>query len=277
MDLIAFDIGNSSVKVGVFDNGQMKEHTSISINDLETNLPEILEKYRAICGEQDFGASTVPLPASSVNKQALKLVERIVLKQFNQDLILVGRDFALEMPVGVTNPESLGSDRLLTASAAYDVVGRAVVVADFGTATTIDLVNDAGIFLGGVIIPGLEMSARSLNDYTSALPFVKPSVPQAENAYGINTESAINNGIYYAALGALRELVERYASELGYWPQVVATGGYARMIAERSDLIENIVPELCLSGLYLSYSRWRDSELSQDDILGDAFGDEEDV
>ncbi len=275
MDLIAFDIGNTSVKVGVFDDGQLKEHTSIAIDQLQDKLPAILEKYRAICGEQDFGASTVPLPACSVNEKAQKLVEAIVLKQFNQDITLVGRDYALEMPVGVSNPESLGNDRLLVASAAFDVVGRAVVVADFGTATTIDLVNDAGIFLGGVILPGLALSARSLNEHTSVLPYVEPSIPEGESAYGINTAAAINNGIYYAALGALRELVERYASELGYWPQVITTGGYAKMIAERSDIVENVVPELCLNGLFISYSRWRDNRDSGEDMINDLFEDDQ--
>ncbi len=267
MDLIAFDIGNSSVKVAVYDENELKESVSIAIDSLETDLPGILVKYREICGPQQFDARTVPLPTSSVSNENLALVEKIVSKVFDQRLMLAGRDFPVEMNVGVENPDKLGPDRLLTALAAFQVVGRAVVVADFGTATTIDLVNDSGIFMGGVIIPGLDLAARSLNEHTSALPYVCPSQPEANASYGTNTETAINNGIYFATLGALRELVERYATELGYWPQVIATGGYAKMLAASSDLIENVVPNLCINGLYLAFNQWYELQDTPDEML----------
>lgn len=256
MDLIAFDIGNSAVKVAVYDDNELKESVSIAIDSLESDLPGVLVKYRQICGPQQFNARTVPLPASSVSQENLALVEKIVDATFKQRLMLAGRDFSVEMSIGVENPDKLGSDRLLAAMAAYQVVNRAVVVASFGTATTIDLVNDSGIFMGGVIIPGLDIAARSLNEHTSALPYVAPGRPQGNSAYGTNTEAAINNGIHFATLGALRELVERYATELGYWPQVIATGGYAGMLAADSDIIENIVPNLCINGIYLAFTHW---------------------
>ena len=269
MDLIALDIGNSSVNVGVFDEEELKESVSIALVDLESELPGILLKYREICGEQDFGASTVPVPVSSVNKEALQIVEKIVGDVFNQNVSLIGRDFPLEMPVGVEKPEMLGTDRLLTAFAAFQVVNRAVIVADFGSATTIDVVNDSGIFLGGVIMPGLAMAAKSLNEFTSSLPLIMPKVPESEMSYGINTEQAINNGVYFSTVGALREVVERYATELGFWPQVIATGGFANMIAQRSDVIENVAPCLCLNGLFIAYSRWRQAQDSPEDYLQD--------
>ncbi|MBN2064944.1 MAG: type III pantothenate kinase [Sedimentisphaerales bacterium] len=267
MDLIAFDIGNSSVKVAVYDENEIKESVSIAIDSLEADLPGILVKYREICGPQQFDARTVPLPTSSVSSENMALVEKIVSEVFDQRLMLAGRDFPVEMNVGVENPDKLGPDRLLTALAAFQVVGRAVVVADFGTATTIDLVNDSGIFMGGVIIPGLDLAARSLHEHTSALPYVCPTQPEANASYGTNTEMAINNGIYFATLGALRELVERYATELGYWPQVIATGGYAKMLAANSDLIENVVPNLCINGLYLAFNQWYELQDTPDELL----------
>jgi len=133
-------------------------------------------------------------------------------------------------------------------------VQNAVVVADFGTATTIDCVNRQGIFLGGVIMPGMKLSAMSLHEHTFALPEVEIQVP--EENYGTNTVSAIQNGIYYGALGALRELVERYATQLGYWPQVVVTGGFSKMIAEKCDFIDSVVPDLCLFGLFQAYKKY---------------------
>ena len=267
MDLIAIDIGNSSVSVGVFANGELKKTVDISKDKISKSLPDVLVKYREICGEQKFGAKTVPIPVSSVSKENLALVEKVVVEVFNQDVKVAGRDFAVDMPVGIEDSTQLGSDRILTAMAAFEVVGRAVVIADFGTATTIDLVNDSGIFLGGVILPGLEIASRSLNEFTSALPYVKPGVPTDMQAYGTNTKKAIRNGIYYSTIGALRELVERYATELGYWPQIIATGGYANMLSQNTDIIDNVVPGLCLNGLYLSYEKWRNHQDSPEDMF----------
>ncbi len=267
MDLIAIDIGNSSLTVGVFAGGELKESASITKEVIANSLPEILIKYREICGPQKFGARTVPIVVSSVNIDNLAAVEKVTVDIFNQDIRLAGRDFSVDMPVGIEDSSTLGSDRLLTALAAFQVVGKAVVIADFGTATTIDLVNDSGIFLGGVIFPGLDLASHCLDEHTSALPYVKPGVPLEPQAYGTNTEKAIQNGVYYSTIGALRELVERYATELGYWPQVVATGGYANMISQKSEIIENVVPGLCLNGLFLAYSGWRSHQESPEDIF----------
>ena len=267
MDLIAIDIGNSSITVGVFAEDELKEVQNIAKDDISSNLPDILVKYRELCGQQKFGAKTVPIPVSSVSGENLALVEKVVGDTFDQNVKLAGRDFSVEMPVGVEDATKLGSDRLLTSLAAFEVVGKAVVVADFGTATTIDLVNDSGIFLGGVIMPGLDIASRSLDEHTSALPYVAPGVPVDNQAYGTNTEDAIRNGVYFSTVGALRELVERYATELGYWPQVIATGGYANMISQHSEVIENVVPGLCLNGLFISYNKWRSHQDSPEDMF----------
>ena len=267
MDLIAIDIGNSTVSLGVFAGGELKETVCIIKDEISGSFPDVLKKYREICGPQKFGASTVPITVSSVNSDNLAAVENAAIETFNQNIQLAGRDFSVEMPVGIEDSSKLGSDRLLSAMAAFEVVGKAVVVADFGTATTIDLVNDSGIFLGGVIFPGLDLASHCLKDYTYSLPYIKPAVPVESQAYGINTETAIRNGVYFSTVGAVRELVERYATELGYWPQVIATGGYANMISQKSDIIDNVVPGLCLNGLYMAYTKWRSHQESPEDLF----------
>ncbi len=254
MDLIAIDIGNSTITVGVFLNGELQPARHLPV-DQPDELMDIIKKLRASCGPQPLGAKTVPVVVSSVNAAGLQSVEEAVGTALDQRALLVGRDFPLEMKHAVEEIEKVGSDRLLTASAAYDVVQAAVVVADFGSATTIDCVNDMGIYLGGVIMPGLGMAARSLHAYTGGLPEVDVALPTG--SYGTNTTTAIQNGIYYGAIGAFREVVEQYATQLGHWPQVVATGGYSRMIAQNCDFIDSLVADLCLSGLNLAWQKYR--------------------
>lgn len=261
MDLIAVDIGNSNIKLGAFGQGEIQRTENLAIEQID-KLPGIFQEFREICGPQALGAATVPVVACSVNDGYLKLVQQALVEALNQNILLVGRDFPLEMKVGVEDIATLGSDRMVAAYGAYQVIETAVVVADFGTATTIDCVNDNGIFLGGVIMPGLDLAARSLNDYTAALPVVTPAVPTGN--YGTNTEMAIQNGIYYGAIGALREMTDRYATELGRWPQVVVTGGYGNLIAQKCDFIDSVVPDLCLNGLFLAYSRFHETPEAQE-------------
>jgi len=257
MDMIAVDIGNSGIALGVFVKDELRQTVHLEANDPQ-GLVKIIKAMRVMCGEQEFGARTVPVVVSSVNHKARERLDQAVDEALDQQILLIGRDVGLDMKLAVENPESVGTDRLLTAMAAYTVVGNAVVVADFGTATTIDCVDHYGIFLGGAIMPGLNVAAQSLNEHTVGLPHVKLQVPAG--VYGTNTEAAIQYGIYYGAIGALRGIVEKYATQLGQWPQLVLTGGHAQLIKEKCDFADSLVPNLCLDGIFLAYRKWRENQ-----------------
>jgi type III pantothenate kinase len=158
------------------------------------------------------------------------------------------------MTLRVDEPDKVGTDRVVAAAAAYDVVEDAVVVADFGTAVTVDLVDHNGIFLGGVICPGFEISAKALQDNTAQLPNVKVTRPQAP--YGKNTADAINCGLYYSIVGGLEEIIRRYAEELGRWPHTIITGSGARIIQADCDFIDSYVPNLVVKGIVLAYNKY---------------------
>jgi type III pantothenate kinase len=257
MDVIAVDIGNSNVALGVFVKDELKRTERIDVDKLDT-LAETIKSLRQMCGPQPLGARTVPVVVSSVNAATEMIVAAAVLKALDQHILVIGRDVPLQMKHAVENPESVGTDRMLTAYAAYAVIEDACVVADFGTATTIDCVDHYGIFLGGTIQPGLNLAAQSLSDHTAALPKVSPVVPLDD--YGNNTKKAIQHGIYFGAVGALRGIVERYATLLGRWPQVVLTGGFAKLIAQHADFADSVVPDLCLDGIFLAYRNFRESQ-----------------
>jgi len=140
------------------------------------------------------------------------------------------------------------------------VVEGAVVVADFGTAVTIDLVDDNGVFRGGVICPGFEISAKSLKDSTAQLPGVKVTRPAGP--YGKNTADAINCGLYYSAVGALEEIIRRYAEEIGKWPQTVITGSAAKVIAEDCGFVDSFVPNLVVKGIVLAYKKFVEEKMA---------------
>ena len=257
MDVITIDIGNSNISLALFTQGKLANSQRVPLSD-PGELPGIITQFRNLCGPQPFGARTVPVVASSVNPAGREIVDRVVSDVLDQRILLIGHDVPLPIKIAVEDPLAIGSDRLLNAWAAYSVVEDAVTVADFGTATTIDCVSQQGIFLGGVIMPGLATAAKSLTEHTAALPEVEPELPSGD--YGTNTTSAIQHGIYYGAIGALREIVERYANQLGRWPQVVITGGYSKLIAQKCDFIDSLVPDSCLNGLFLAYRQFSETQ-----------------
>ena len=257
MDVIAVDIGNNTISLGAFTNEELGRNISVPVNETE-RLAHLFTELREFCGEQELGASTVPVVVSCVNQPALQLVERAVDEALDQRVFVIGKDIPLPIKVAVRQPETVGTDRLVSAAAAYDMLEQAVVVADFGTAITVDCVSEQGTFMGGAILPGLSTSAQSLNEHTSALPYVEPAHP--EGYIGIDTVSAIQHGVYYGAIGAMRQLVERYAEQLCRWPHVVLTGGHADLIAKGCDFADSKIPTLCLTGIYLTYVKYRAAE-----------------
>jgi type III pantothenate kinase len=151
----------------------------------------------------------------------------------------------------------------VAAAAAYAVVEQAVVIADFGTAITIDLVDDKGVFLGGIIAPGLSTGAKALNEYTAKLPLVKPSRPKTP--WGKSTEAAINCGVYYGAVGLLHEVVRRYAEKIDKWPYTVITGGDASLIKDDCEFVDSYVPNLAVKGIALAYREYLDAKGTSED------------
>ena len=191
----------------------------------------------------------VRIAACSVQPEYLAALESAAAA-LDEKVLVVGRDLPLPIETNLSQPERIGTDRLCSAATAYHRIGGACVVADFGTAITIDCVNDDGVFLGGAILPGLRLSADALGRGTSALPAVKLERPGW--VFGADTRQAIIGGIVTGARGALRELVESYATELGVWPEVILTGGDAELIGSDCDIVSAIVPDLCLLGVGLS-------------------------
>ncbi len=247
-NLLIVEIGNSHVTIATYVGHAVRTWAKFGHSDLDKIAAYATESFEAL-GEDTIRAVVY----ASVVPDVLATVRDRLTTELDAPAFVVGEDLHRPISLAVENPERVGIDRVCSAAAAYEVIGRACAVASVGTAITIDCVNDEGVFMGGSILPGLALQAQSLHDGTAALPLVKIEATGA--VYGANTEQAIRNGVLYGVVGALREIVERYATELHEWPQLVVTGGGADLVRSQCDFIDNIVPDLCLRGIGLAFRR----------------------
>ena len=261
MNVVAIDIGNSNINIALFVDSQEQFIESVagdSRKKLESFLKEAWEKIPVSKSSKEKKRDGV-IVVSSVKPEWTKVIEDLAKKNFDEKIYLIGKEIPLPISLWVDEPEKVGTDRVVAAAAAYDVIGNAVVVADFGTAVTIDLVNENGTFLGGVICPGFEISAKALRDNTAQLPNIKVTKPNAP--YGKNTADAINCGLYFSIVGALHEVVRRYAEDLGNWPQTIITGSGAKTIYTDCEFVDDYVPNLVVRGVFMAYKKFIESKL----------------
>jgi len=245
--VLACDIGNTSMQIAWVD----RETSGSLMSFPNDDLSGLADGLAAVWSEM---GSAGKVAACSVNPESLATLEAASAKAIGQDVLVVGRDLPLPRETNLPHPAGIGTDRLCAASAAFDQLGVACVVADFGSAITIDCVNEDGVFQGGAILPGLQMGARALASQTAQLPEVK--IVDPDWIYGQDTEQAITGGLVRGARGALRELVEAYATDMGQWPLVILTGGDARIICKdvnESEIAQAIVDDLVLRGVAISY------------------------
>ncbi|MBI5724891.1 MAG: type III pantothenate kinase [Planctomycetes bacterium] len=246
-NVLACDVGNSGISAAHVCGEVVRGMADFSYADRAALGDKLGELWRQMKLPKIFAAS-------SVSPEGLKIVEAAAADKIDQPLLAVGRDLPPPMKTTLAEPAKIGTDRLCAAVAAFDCVGQACVVADFGSAITIDCVNDEGVFLGGAILPGLAMGAKALHEWTAALPHVKLDPP--DWVFGADTRQAIVGGLVYGARGALRHFVESYATKLGGWPIVVITGGDAKLICpdpNGDEIVQAVVPDLVLRGIAMAY------------------------
>lgn len=256
MNIIAIDIGNTNIAVGLYLKDEEQFVKSLP-GDATAELTELLTstwEMIPVAKSSKEGKRDGVIVASSVKPAWTEVIRDIAKNALGEKLLLISKDIPYPIVLSINEQQSVGTDRVLAASAAYAVTEHAVVVADFGTAVTIDLVDDRGVFCGGVILPGFEMSANALHNHTAQLPKVTVKKPQWP--FGKNTTEAINAGLYYSAVSTLQEIVRRYAEVLGTWPQTVITGAGAKLIKDDCEFADNYVPDLVIKGIVLAYRKY---------------------
>jgi type III pantothenate kinase len=246
--LLILEIGNSHITVATSIKQQIRTQERFGHDQLDALLDHAEQAWAAL-PENALKA----VIAASVVPPVTQLLREGISRRLCSPTLVVGEDVRRPILLAVESPESVGIDRVCAAAAAYDQIRTACTIAGFGTAITIDCVNDEGVFLGGAILPGLTLQAESLHTGTAMLPEV--TIQATGSVYGTTTEQAICNGVLYGVAGALREITERYATDLKAWPRLVATGGNAELVCSQCDFVDDIVPDLCVRGIGLAYLR----------------------
>lgn len=253
--LLAIDIGNTNIVLGLFDDSTLLAHWRISTDPKTTS-----DEYGALClsliGRKGYAPEQVSdTIISSVVPALTGTFESLVGTYFQHTPLIVSSDMDTGLVLKYTNPREIGSDRIVNAAAAYHKFARDLIIVDFGTATTFCAVTQTGDYLGGAITPGLGISAEAL--FARAAKLSKVELSRPKTVIGVDTASSIQAGLIFGYAGLVDTLVQRMADELGRHPYVIATGGLASVIVPETRSIQRIEPFLTLDGLELLYRRAR--------------------
>ncbi|WP_353893381.1 type III pantothenate kinase [Proteinivorax hydrogeniformans] len=248
--LLAVDVGNSNIVVGLYDGENLKENWRIStIKDRTADEYGVILKNLFKYSEVDIKVSGIII--SSVVPPVMPALREMSKKYFDIEPVVIGPGIKTKMPIKYENPREVGADRIVNAVAAYDKYGGPVIVVDYGTATTFCAVSEQGEYLGGCIAPGVGISTEALFNKAAKLPRIQIEKPP--NVIGRNTVQSMQSGIYYGFIGQLDGMVLQIKKELGHSTKVVATGGIASLIAPDSREVDIVDPLLTLEGLRIIF------------------------
>ncbi|MBK7392618.1 MAG: type III pantothenate kinase [Chloracidobacterium sp.] len=242
--LLAVDIGNSAIKFGVFDGQRLSSKFSIPTKS-DLHSAELIAKVCNATISKALVCSVVP----GVNAQ----VDKILGSTFEIDVYFVTNDMDFGLDIKYEPLAAAGTDRLVNAFSAAEKYGTPVIACSFGTATTIDVVDKNRVLLGGLIAPGMKTMAKALHLNTAQLPEVEIDAPKS--VINHTTETSIQAGVFYSQIGLVESSIARIKKEIGDNAKVIATGGFAPMIAENTDVIDVVDVGLLLDGLRILAER----------------------
>jgi type III pantothenate kinase len=251
--LLAVDVGNTQTHVGAFDGAELVEHWRFQTRAGATG-DELAERLSGLLALREMGLSDLDaVCVSSVVPPLGAEYERLAERHLDAGCLLVEPGVKTGMAIRIENPAEVGADRLVNAVAAYEKVGGACVVVDFGTGINFDAVSAAGEYLGGAIAPGVEVSLSALVSRAARIPRIDlGSEPQA--AIGRSSSAAIKSGVLFGFAGLIDGVASRIAAELGE-PRFLATGGFAATIVPLTETIDEVDDLLTLKGLRLIHQR----------------------
>jgi len=249
--LLGFDIGNTNIVLGVYEGNKLLQHWRVSTDRLKTG-----DEYGMLINNLFTygGLSIKDIEAVIISSVVPPLVVPLVKmcqRYFNVDPLIVGPGIRTGISIKYENPREVGADRIVNAVAAHHKYGGALIIVDFGTATTFCVIAENGDYLGGAIAPGIGISTEALYQRAAKLPRIELVKPKTVICR--NTVTSMQSGIIYGFVGQVDGIVKRMKEELGQDAFVVATGGLANLIAPESSTINAVEQFLTLEGLQVIY------------------------
>jgi len=249
--LLAIDIGNTNITLGVFEGEKLRATWHIA-----TGIHRMADEYAALLIDLLHHRSLdIPdikeIVLCGVVPPLIATFEELFKRYFHISPLVVGAGVKTGVRIRMDNPREVGADRIVNAAAAHHLYGGPVIIIDMGTATTFDTVSKEGDYLGGAIATGISTATEALFTRAAMLPRVELIRPK--QAIGTNTITAMQSGLIFGYVGLVEGIVARIQKELGEKARVVATGGYAELIAKETTVINVVNPDLTLFGLRLIY------------------------
>jgi type III pantothenate kinase len=247
--LLAIDIGNTNVALGVFEGETLRATWTVA-TDIDKTADEYAVLLLNLLPREGLNLSDIDhVSIACVVPPLLTIFEELSQRYFKISPLVVGPGVKTGVRICTDNPREVGADRVANAAAAHHLYSGPMILIDFGTATTLDVLSKEGDYLGGAIAPGILIAAEALFERASKLPRVELVPP--EHAIGKNTVTTMQSGIIFGYVGLIESLVKRMNRELGQQAYVVATGGLAKIIAGQTKVVNTVNMHLTLIGLRL--------------------------
>ncbi len=252
--ILVIDVGNTNIVLGLYEDKKLLGHWRMRTAWDKTS-DEFGMFFMGIFNHEKLDVGKIDaVIIASVVPPIMYSLEHAIKKYFKRDPIIVGPGVKTGVNIKSENPKEVGADRIVNAAAAYEIYGGPLIIVDFGTATTFCVISSKGEYLGGVICPGIKISAEALFNKAAKLPRIELVKP--ETVIGRNTVVGMQSGLVYGYVGQVDYLVKRMKKEMKEENiKVIATGGLARLIASESETIDEINGLLTLEGLRIIYER----------------------
>ena len=252
--LLAIDAGNTNLVFALVDGGEIKARWRIATDPRRTADEYAVWLHQLLELEGRAKADVDAVIIGTVVPRALHNLEVLATKYFHVEPLIAGQGpAAWPLLLDVDEPHNVGADRALDAIAAHAKHKGELLVIDFGTATTFDVISASGAYTGGIIAPGINLSLDALVTAAAKLPRIAIEAPETESVIGRTTESQMIIGIYWGYVAMIEGLAERIKAELARPVTVVATGGLATLFDKHTDAFDAIEPDLTIQGLSLLY------------------------
>jgi type III pantothenate kinase len=246
--LFVIDVGNTNTVLGVYDRGELIQDWRIRTERNSTEDEYYVLMINLFAARKIDPNKIDRTIISCVVPPIVTILDSFCQKYLGHQPVWVDAKSYKDMPILMDNPAEVGADRIVNAVAAYHKYRKSLIIIDFGTATTFDVVSEKGEYMGGAISPGIGISAEALYREASKLPRVEIFAPP-QTVIGKNTINGIKSGIIFGYAGLVDGMVNRMKQEMGLNPKVIATGGLASLLAQVSETIVQVEPSLTLEGL----------------------------